>query len=69
MRIAYIVPYIPNQIRTRPYNLISQLAALGYEVSVFALGSNQQDLLDAQMLRSRCNRVYYHTQPAWRSLL
>jgi hypothetical protein len=69
MRIAYIVPYVPNQIRTRPYNLINQLAALGHEVSVFMLGSNQQDLLDAQTLRSKCNRVYYHVQPVWRSFL
>jgi glycosyltransferase involved in cell wall biosynthesis len=69
MRIAYIVPYVPNQIRTRPYNLINQLAALGHEVSVFMLGSNQQDWLDAQMLRSKCNRVYYHAQPVWRSFL
>ena len=69
MRIAYIVPYVPNQIRTRPYNLINQLTALGHEVSVFVLGSNPQDLLDAQMLRSKCNRVYYYEQPVWRSFI
>ena len=69
MRIAYIVPYVPNQIRTRPYNLILQLAALGHEVSVFMLGSNRQDALDAQMLQSKCNHVYYHVQPIWRSIL
>ena len=69
MRIAYIVPYVPNQIRTRPYNLINQLVALGHEVSVFMLGSNAQDLLDAQTLGSKCNRVYYHVQPVWRSFL
>ena len=69
MRIAYIVPYVPNQIRTRPYNLISQLAALGHEVSVFMLGSNQQDSLDAQRLESKCHHTYYHVQPVWRSFL
>ena len=69
MRIAYIVPYVPNQIRTRPYNLILQLAALGHEVSVFMLGSNRQDALDAQILQSKCNHVYYHVQPTWRSIL
>lgn len=69
MRIAYIVPYVPNQIRTRPYNLINQLAALGHEVSAFMVGANRQDLLDAQMLRSRLNGVYYYAQPAWRSFL
>jgi glycosyltransferase involved in cell wall biosynthesis len=69
MRIAYIVPYVPNQIRTRPYNLINQLAALGHEVSVFMLGTNEQDALDAQMLESKCIRIYYHLQPVWRSFL
>jgi glycosyltransferase involved in cell wall biosynthesis len=69
MRIAYIVPYVPNQIRTRSYNLINQLAALGHEVSVFTLGSTQLDLLDAEALRSKCDHVYYHVQPVWRSFL
>jgi glycosyltransferase involved in cell wall biosynthesis len=69
MRIAYIVPYVPNQIRTRPHNLINQLAALGHEVSVFMLGTNQQDALDAQILESKGNRIYYHVQPIWRSFL
>lgn len=69
MRIAYIVPYVPNQIRTRPHNLIHNLTALGHEVSVFTLGSNQQDLLDAQNLRSKGGSVYYHVQPVWRSFL
>jgi glycosyltransferase involved in cell wall biosynthesis len=69
MRIAYIVPYVPNQIRTRSYNLINQLAILGHEVSVFVLGSNQQDVLDAEALRSKCDHVYYHDQPVWLSFL
>jgi polysaccharide biosynthesis protein PslH len=69
MRIAYIVPYVPNLIRTRPYNLISQLTSLGHEVVVFTLGSNEQDWKDAQSLRDKCKEVYYHTQPVWRSFL
>ena len=69
MRIAYVVPYVPNQIRTRPYNLINQLTALGYEVDVFTLGSSNKDLIDAQSLRNHCHEVSYYTQPVWRSLL
>ena len=69
MRIAYVVPYVPNLIRTRPYNLINHLASLGHEVSVFTLGSNQRDLIDAQRLKSYCHQVYYFDQPVWRSLL
>ena len=69
MRIAYIVPYVPNLIRTRPYNLINQLGSLGHEVTVFTLGSSTGDLIDAQSLKSHCHEVYYNNQPVWRSWL
>lgn len=69
MRIAYIVPYVPNLIRTRPYNLINQLASLGHEVTVFTLGSGQQDLIDMQALKGQGRDVHYYGQPVWRSLL
>lgn len=68
MKIAYVVPYVPNRIRTRPYNLINQLAKLGHEVSVFTLGYGEQDLKDVDALRSRVEQVYYKEQPAWYSL-
>lgn len=69
MRIAYIAPYVPNLIRTRPYNLINQLASLGHEVTVFTLGTSKGDQIDAQSLKGHCREVYYYTQPVWRSLL
>lgn len=69
MRIAYIVPYVPNQIRTRSYNLIAHLAELGHEVDVFTLGSNSADQQDAESLRRKCASVVYHHQPVWRSLV
>jgi glycosyltransferase involved in cell wall biosynthesis len=69
MKIAYVVPYVPNLIRTRPYNLIVQLVSLGHEVEVYTLGSNRQDLIDAQALETKCSAVRYHVQPVWRSLL
>jgi polysaccharide biosynthesis protein PslH len=69
MRIAYIVPYVPNLIRTRPYNLINQLDSLGHEVTVFTLGSSQQDLIDVQALQGKGRDVHYYGQPVWRSLL
>jgi len=69
MRIAYIIPYVPNRIRTRPYNLINQLASLGHEVAVFTLGSSNADLIDAQSLKGDCREVAYYAQPIWRSLL
>ena len=68
MRIAYIVPYVPNQIRTRSYNLITHLSELGHEVDVFTVGSNPADQRDAEVLRQRCAKVVYYHQPLWRSL-
>jgi len=68
MRIAYVVPYVPNLIRTRPYNLITHLAALGHDVTVFTLGSGEQDLKDVETLRSNVKHVYYQEQPVWYSL-
>lgn len=68
MKIAYVVPYVPNHIRTRPYNLIGQLAVLGNDVSVFTLGHGKQDLRDVDALRSIAKNVYYEEQPTWYSL-
>lgn len=68
MRIAYLVPYVPNLIRTRPYNLINQLASLGHQVTVYTLGSGQRDLIDAQALKGHGRDVHYYAQPVWRSL-
>jgi polysaccharide biosynthesis protein PslH len=69
MKIAYLVPYVPNRIRTRPYNLILQLLSLGHWVEVFTLGSNEQDLKDVKDLRSKGVIVHYQHLPVWRSLL
>jgi polysaccharide biosynthesis protein PslH len=69
MRIAYIVPYVPNLIRTRPYNLITGLAAQGEEVVVFTLGSGDRDLADVEALREKGIEVRYQVMPVWRSLL
>ena len=66
MRIAYLVPYVPNQIRTRSYNLISSLTELGHEVDVFTLGSSEADRRDATLLKVNC--LYYEHQPLLRSL-
>lgn len=68
MKIAYVVPYVPNLIRTRPYNLIRQLAASGHEVSVFTLGYGTQDLKDVESLRAKVAKVYYEEQTVWHSL-
>ncbi len=68
MKIAFVVPYVPNLIRTRPYNIIVHLAFLGNEVEVFTVGSGPQDLQDVETLRKKCKGVHFFSQPVWRSL-
>ena len=68
MKIAYVVPYVPNLIRTRPYNLICNLAALAHEVTVFTLGHGAQDERDVEALRFKVAGVVYQEQPVWYSL-
>lgn len=69
MKIAYVVPYVPNLIRIRPYKLIEHLSELGIEISLFTVGSSARDLKDADRLKSVCREVHYRDQPIWRSLL
>lgn len=69
MRIAYIVPYVPNLIRTRPYNLILGLKSQGHEVVVFTLGHGEHDLADVEALRKKGIEVHYQVMPVWHSLL
>lgn len=56
-RILYLVPYVPNPIRTRPYNLIRALSTLGHEVTVLTLVGSSADSRDAAVLRNHASRV------------
>lgn len=69
MKIAFVVPYVPNKIRTRPFNLISYLSKLGHEVTLFTVGSGEPDLADVEYLRTICRQVFFQVQPTWQSLL
>jgi polysaccharide biosynthesis protein PslH len=67
MNILYIVPYTPNLIRVRSYNLIRNLAMQGHEVTVMTLGTNEES--DVENLKKYCQHVYAYSLPAWRSFL
>lgn len=57
LRILYITPYVPSLIRVRPYNLIKHLSRRGHLVTVLSLQSTEQEVRDAEELRSCCHRV------------
>jgi len=69
MRIAYFVPYVPNLIRVRPYQLITHLSRLGIEVTVFTVKTNKKDAEDATALSLKCHDVILQDQSLWHSVL
>jgi len=69
MKIAYVVPYVPNLIRVRSYKLIEHLSKLGVDITLFTAGTGSEDLRDVDRLRLICGKVYFRNQPLSRSLL
>jgi polysaccharide biosynthesis protein PslH len=57
MRILFVVPYVPNLIRVRPYNLIRFLTAAGHELTVFTLWTDQAERADVVALQDHCQEV------------
>ncbi|MBE2223584.1 MAG: glycosyltransferase [Anaerolineae bacterium] len=66
MKILFVVPYVPNLIRVRPYNFIRYLAKFGNQVTVATLWSNEGDLEDIERLRGEGVRVEAEQLPTWR---
>ena len=69
MKVLFVVPYVPNLVRTRPYNLIRNLAACGHQVSLLTVWSNEQERADLEPLREFCYDVQSVHIPTWRSLV
>jgi sugar transferase (PEP-CTERM/EpsH1 system associated) len=65
MDILFLVPYVPNLIRVRPYNLIRSLTARGHRLTVMTLTTGEED--DLANLKDHCHRVYAYDLPTWRS--
>lgn len=69
MKILFVVPYVPNLIRVRPYNLIRSLTALGHEVTVLTLWVKGAEEADIQALEQICHQMLSLKMPTWKSLL
>lgn len=65
LRILFVVPYAPTQVRVRPHNFLRQLHALGHEVTLLTLYSSAEE---QQFLATRPYRVIAEPLPRWRTL-
>jgi glycosyltransferase involved in cell wall biosynthesis len=50
LKILFIVPYVPDRIRTRPFHLIKALASEGHRVTLATLWSDREESAAAQRL-------------------
>ena len=73
MKILFVVPYTPNLIRVRPFNLIRSLTENGNEVWVYTLWTNEEEKMDIEVLKQYAYRVETCYQSRfssyWNSLL
>jgi sugar transferase (PEP-CTERM/EpsH1 system associated) len=52
MRILFIVPYVPTQIRVRPYNLLRTLRDRGHQVTLATLWTSDAERAELERLKS-----------------
>lgn len=67
MRILFVVPYMPNLIRVRPYNLIRALSARGHELTVLTTTTGPSEEAEGEALEQYCDEVISRPLPRWRS--
>lgn len=68
MKILFVIPYTPNKIRIRPYNLLRFLAARGNQVSLLTLWSNDMDRESIRQIEAEGIEVISFPLQTWRSL-
>ncbi len=69
MKILYFVPYVPNLIRVRPYNLIRELVKRGHEVTVATVWTNENEFIDVANLSQSVKETISVYLPRWHSYL
>lgn len=68
MKILYLVPYVPNQIRVRPYELLRTLVQRGHQITLATVWSTAQEQADLQALAQLGITLIAHPLSTARSL-
>ncbi|MCJ7569727.1 MAG: glycosyltransferase [Anaerolineales bacterium] len=68
MKILYIVPYVPNPIRVRPYSIIRFLAERGHAVTLATIWSDESEREDLRSIEPYTNGSRFAAIPKWKSL-
>jgi sugar transferase (PEP-CTERM/EpsH1 system associated) len=69
MKILFVIPYVPNRIRVRSYQLLTSLTSRGHDVFLVAPWTTDEEFRQLEALRGQCAGVEtVHLTPS-RSLL
>lgn len=69
MNILYYVPYPPNLVRVRPYNLIRALLERGHSITLASLSTSPADREDLSRIEAMGVHMVSALMPKWHSLL
>jgi polysaccharide biosynthesis protein PslH len=69
VKILFIVPYVPNLVRVRPYQLIRSLAEAGHQVTLGTLWSEESEKRNLAEMDEVCERVVAFQLRKFRSYL
>ncbi|MBV7340257.1 glycosyltransferase family 4 protein [Chloroflexi bacterium TSY] len=69
MKILYLIPYVPNQIRVRPYQFLRTLVERGHDVTLATLWTSKEEQSDLETLKSLDIEIIAAHLPKSRSII
>jgi len=69
MKILFIVPYVPNPVHVRSFNLIKSLFNRGHRITLATLWTSREEQKDLQQLLPYCQQILAFPLNRWRSYL
>lgn len=69
MRILFVVPYVPNLVRVRPFNLIRSLVGRGHQITLATIWSRAEEHAGLRELEPYCEEIIAVRVPGWQSAI
>jgi glycosyltransferase involved in cell wall biosynthesis len=69
LNILFVSPYVPNEIRVRPYNWIRHLAKRGHKITLLTVCTSDDDRQALEDLSAYCAHIKQGNLPTWRSMI
>jgi len=67
LKILFVIPYVPNLIRTRSFNFLKYLVARGNRVSLFTICTSENDQRELINLTDLCDDIHCIGLSRWKS--